>query len=98
MFCRSNLEQEGELFQAAVTLVDTYSRQRAQKYKATPSWANWTTAEAQFALGQRPVNNYVSATGQQLYKHPVTQYNQRPDKRVCQQLAPAPPSGARANY
>ena len=25
-------------------------------------------------------------------------YNQRPDKRVCQQLAPAPPSGARASY
>ena len=96
MFCRINLEQEGELFQAAVTLVDIHSRQRAQKYKVTPSWASWKTAEALFALGQRPVNNYVSATGQQLY--PVTQYNQRPDKRVCQQLAPAPPSGARANY
>ena len=25
--------------------------------------------------------HYVSATGQHWYKHPVTQYNQRPDKR-----------------
>ena len=67
-----------------VTLVDTDSRQRALQYKATPSWASWTTTEAQFALGQRPVNNYVSATGQHLY--PVTQYNQRPGKIVLQYL------------
>ena len=37
---------------SCVTLVDTYSRQRALKHNATPSWSNWTIGEGQFALGQ----------------------------------------------
>ena len=38
---------------------DTYSHQRALRYNVTPSWSSWTTAEAQFALGQRPVNTRI---------------------------------------
>ena len=35
---------------------DTYIH---QKYNATPSWSSWTTVEAQFVLGQRPVNTRI---------------------------------------